>query len=211
MIETTPWGLKPRHLLRDRDAVYGRDFRPRARGIGTDAIASPGHAPKSNAITERLLGTLRRERLDHLIVRNEHHLLSVLREFVAYHDEGAAASNTRTGETEPRARPTTGRIWSRPVLNGLHQVRTCCLTAGALPSHTIRLSASSVRLVRQIRGFGVCNRWAKNAIIGIDRGTADWLRDDARLAAPNTYGRWPGTGADPTSYGGTGIGHTPRP
>jgi len=36
--------------------------------------------------------------------------------------------------------------------------------------------------------LGVCNRWAKNATIGIDRGTPDWLRDDARLAAPNTYG-----------------------
>src|SRR6266567_996008 len=35
---------------------------------------------------------------------------------------------------------------------------------------------------------GVCNRWAKNATVGIDRGTADWVRDDARLAAPNTYG-----------------------
>jgi len=58
MIETTPWGLKPRHLLRDRDAVYGRDFRPRARRIGSDAITSPAHAPKSNAITERVIGTL---------------------------------------------------------------------------------------------------------------------------------------------------------
>src|SRR3981081_1585012 len=51
-----------------------------------------------------------------------------------------------------------------------------------------RDSAAFVPLVLQIRCFGVCNRWAKNATIGIDRGTADWLRDDGRLAAPNTYG-----------------------
>jgi len=53
MIEATPWGHKPRHLLRDRDAVYGRDFRKRARSIGIDAIVAPIHAPKANAIAER--------------------------------------------------------------------------------------------------------------------------------------------------------------
>ena len=47
--EATPWGSKPRHLRRDRDAVYGRDFRQRARRIGIDAIASPVHAPKAKA------------------------------------------------------------------------------------------------------------------------------------------------------------------
>ena len=41
LMEATPWGQKPRHLLRDRDAVYGRDFRQRARRMGIDSIASP--------------------------------------------------------------------------------------------------------------------------------------------------------------------------
>jgi transposase InsO family protein len=118
MIETTPWGLKPRHLLRDRNAVYGRDFRRRAQRIGSDAIASPARAPKANAIAERVIGTLRRECLDHLIVRNEHHLLSVLREFVAYHDEGAAASNTRTGETEPEG---TSNNWADLVATSVER------------------------------------------------------------------------------------------
>ena len=71
LIEATPWGQKPRHLLRDRDAVCGRDFRQRARRSGIDAIA------------ERVIGTLRRECVDHLIVLNEQHLMAVLREFVA--------------------------------------------------------------------------------------------------------------------------------
>jgi transposase InsO family protein len=65
MIEATPWGCKPRHLLRDRDAVYGRDFRQRAQRVGIDAIATPIHAPKANAVAERVIGTLRRECLDH--------------------------------------------------------------------------------------------------------------------------------------------------
>jgi hypothetical protein len=49
LIEATPWGQKPRHLLRDRDSVYGRDFRKRAQHIGIDALATPIHAPKANA------------------------------------------------------------------------------------------------------------------------------------------------------------------
>jgi transposase InsO family protein len=86
LIEATPWGQKPRHLLRDHDAVYGRDFRQRARRIGIDAIATPVASPRANAIVERVIGTLRRECLDHLIVSNEEHLRSVLTEFVQYYN-----------------------------------------------------------------------------------------------------------------------------
>jgi putative transposase len=49
VIEATPWGRKPRHLLRDRDMVYGRDFRQRARLIGIDAIATPVRSPRAKA------------------------------------------------------------------------------------------------------------------------------------------------------------------
>ncbi|MCA1645624.1 MAG: transposase [Chloroflexi bacterium] len=83
VIEATPWGNKPRHLLRDRDAIYGGDFRERTRRVGTDALSTPIHGPKANAIAERVIGTLRRECLDHMIILNEDHLVTVLGEFVA--------------------------------------------------------------------------------------------------------------------------------
>jgi len=60
LIEDTPWGHKPRHLLPDRDAVYGHDFRQRARRIGIDAIATPFRSPRARAVVEkRVIGTLR--------------------------------------------------------------------------------------------------------------------------------------------------------
>jgi putative transposase len=86
VIEATPWGRKPRHLLCDRDAVYGRDFRQRAHRIGIDSIVTPVHTPTANAIAERVIGTLRRECLDHLIVLDEQHRSSVLRKFVHYYN-----------------------------------------------------------------------------------------------------------------------------
>jgi len=49
VIEATPWGSKPRHLLRDHDAVYGRDFRQRTRRIGIDAIVTPVASPRAKA------------------------------------------------------------------------------------------------------------------------------------------------------------------
>jgi hypothetical protein len=121
LIEATPWGQKPRHLLRDRDAVYGGDFRKRARRIGIDAIATPIH-PKANAIAERVLGTLRRECLDHLILLDEQHLRSVLTEFVRYYNQERPHRTLGLQTPQSTVRPTTGTVRSRPVLNGLHHV-----------------------------------------------------------------------------------------
>jgi transposase InsO family protein len=122
LIEATPWGNKPRHLLRDHDAVYGRDFRQRARRIGIDAIATPVRSPRANAVVERVIGTLRCECLDHMIVLDEQHLRSVLTEFVRYYNQDRPHRTLTLQTPEARPRPTTGPIQSRLVLNGLHHV-----------------------------------------------------------------------------------------
>ena len=120
LIEVTPWGRQPRYLLRDRDAVYGGDFRSRARRVGIESLLTPIRAPRANAIAERVVGTLRRECLDHLVVVNERHLRAVLREFVGYYN--ADRPHRSLGlETPHRAtRPDAGPVRSRPVLGGLH-------------------------------------------------------------------------------------------
>ena len=112
----------PRHLLRDRDAVYGRDFRQRTRRIGIDAIASPIHAPKANSIVERVIGTLRRECLDHLVVLNEQHLMAIVHEIVGYYNQERPHRTLGLETPERRLRPVIGAIRSHPILNGLHHV-----------------------------------------------------------------------------------------
>ncbi|MBV9171619.1 MAG: transposase [Chloroflexi bacterium] len=79
-------------------------------------------APRANAIVERVIGTLRREWLDHVIVLAERHLLCVLRKFVAYYNSERPHRTLRLQTPELRTRPTTGPIRSRPVLNGLHHM-----------------------------------------------------------------------------------------
>jgi transposase InsO family protein len=122
LIETTPWGNKPRHLLRDRDAVYGRDFGRRAERIGIDSVVTPVYVPRANAIAERVIGTLRRECLDHRLVLDEQHLISVLAEFIGYYNRERPHRTLGLQTPEPRPRCTIGPIRSRPLLNGLHHV-----------------------------------------------------------------------------------------
>ena len=88
LLEATAWGQQPRYLIQNGDRSYGGDFIGKARGIGieTETVLTPIRAPKANAIAERVIGTFRRECLDHLILVNERHLRSVLSGYVAHYN-----------------------------------------------------------------------------------------------------------------------------
>jgi len=128
LLEATAWGRQPRYVLRDRDAVYGRDFAEKARAMGFDTLLTPFRAPRANAIAERVIRTLRQECLDHVLILNERHLQAVLAEYVAFYN---TERPHRALALEPpllrrRARPAApgppGRVVARPVLGGLHHV-----------------------------------------------------------------------------------------
>ena len=123
LIEATPWGRQPRYLIRDRDRSYGADFVARASGLGIRTVLTPVRAPNANAVAERVIGTLRRECLDHLIVFNERHLRRVLLEYVEHYN-GLRPHRTLGLDSpdgrEPQARPSeTASVRRREVLGGL--------------------------------------------------------------------------------------------
>jgi len=124
LIEATPWGEQPKYLIRDRDCCYGGSFDRRTASLRIEAILTPVQAPKANAIAERVIGTLRRECLDHFIVINERQLLRVMREYVAHYNSGRPHRSldleTPTGPPARAGPPQTGKIVARPVLGGLH-------------------------------------------------------------------------------------------
>ena len=122
IVHAFPDETGPAYLLRDRDAVYGRDFRARARRIGIAAIATPVRSPRANAVIERFIETLRRECLDHLIVLHEQHLRSVLTEFVEYYNTERPHRTLRLQTPVAARRSVEGPVQSRPVLGGLHHV-----------------------------------------------------------------------------------------
>ena len=123
VVEATPWGAQPRYLIRDHDRSYGNDFIQRAARIGITTIVSPIRAPNANAVAERVIGTLRRECLDHMIVLNERHLLQVLREYVEHYNRKrphrSLALDSPDGRS-PQPINKSDRVLSRSVLGGLH-------------------------------------------------------------------------------------------
>jgi transposase InsO family protein len=128
LVEATAWGRRPRHLLRDRDAVSGGAFRERAEALGIETVPTPVRAPRANAVAERVIGALRRGCLDHVIPVDERHLRSTLTEYVEYYNRDQPHRTLRMETPRPQARPGAAQIQTlraRPVLGGLHHVYEC--------------------------------------------------------------------------------------
>jgi putative transposase len=116
--------LAPHNFIRDRDCCYGGSFNARAARLGIEAMLTPVQAPKANAVAERVVGTLRRECLDHVIVINERQSRRVLWEYAAHYNEGRPhrwlGLETPTGPRSRADPPPSGRVVARSVLGGLH-------------------------------------------------------------------------------------------
>ena len=87
IIEAFPEQTAPRFLLRDRDQIYGEPFRSRVVGMGIEEVVTAAQSPWQNPYAERLIGSIRRECLDHLIVLGEGQLRRILREYFDYYNE----------------------------------------------------------------------------------------------------------------------------
>jgi transposase InsO family protein len=83
IVDAFPDDSAPTHLLRDRDAVYGAAFRHRAKGMGISEVLTAPRSPWQNPFAERLIGSVRRECLDHVVVLSERHLRRVLVAYLA--------------------------------------------------------------------------------------------------------------------------------
>jgi putative transposase len=120
--EAFPWETAPRYLLRDRDQIFGKDFVDQVKAMGIKQVLSTPRSPWQRAYVERLIGTIRRDCLDHVIVFHEQSLRRHLRAFVDYYHR----SRTHLGlqKDTPEARPIqeadAGRIIAIPEVGGLH-------------------------------------------------------------------------------------------
>jgi transposase InsO family protein len=118
--EAFPWNEAPRYLIRDRDRVYGTVVTRRLRAMGIrDRPIAPG-SPWQNGFAERLIGSIRRECVDHMIVLGEAHLRRILTKYAAYYNEWRTHRSLNKDAPIHRTIQRVGRIVSRPVLRGLH-------------------------------------------------------------------------------------------
>jgi putative transposase len=120
--EAFPFERIPRHLLRDRDSIFGDEFRETVKAIGIEEVLSAPRSPWQRAYVERVIGTIRRECLDHVIVFNEASLQGYLKRFLAYYHE--SRTHLSLGKDSPTTRPVQntdgGRIVAVPQVGGLH-------------------------------------------------------------------------------------------
>ncbi len=87
VVEAFPFDEAPRFLIRDHDGIYGQDFRERVKHLGIDEVVIAYRSPWQSPYVERLIGSIRRECLDHVIVFNEAHLLRILTDYFAYYHQ----------------------------------------------------------------------------------------------------------------------------
>ena len=122
MTDAFPWDTAPRYLLRDRDASYGPVFRDRVRVMGMKEVVTAPRSPWQNPYVERLIGSIRRECLDHIIIVNERHLRGVLSSYFQYHHK--SRTHLSLGKDCPQPRPiqppSAGTIIAFPQVGGLH-------------------------------------------------------------------------------------------
>ena len=115
-------GGTPRYLIRDRDRVYGERFSRQARALDIrEAVIAP-RSPWQNAYAERVIGSIRQECLDHVVVIGERHLMGILSEYVSYNNAARTHLSLAKDAPEPRSvqRPSQGRMVEVPRAGGLH-------------------------------------------------------------------------------------------
>jgi transposase InsO family protein len=122
LIEALDFDDAPHILIRDRDKKFGDDFNDRVDGHGIQQILSAHRCPWQNGYVERVIGTIRRECLDHVTIFSARHLRKVLDECIAYYNESRTHLGIQKDCPEPRAveDPEAGEITALPVLGGLH-------------------------------------------------------------------------------------------
>jgi putative transposase len=121
LVEAFPEDSAPRYLLRDRDSIYDDQVRRRIASLGITEVVSSPLSPWQNPYVERVIGSIRRECLDHVIILNQRHLRRMLRAYLAYYHRSRTHLGLRKDAPDGRPACTaSGEIIVSPEVGGLH-------------------------------------------------------------------------------------------
>jgi len=120
--EAFPFDQLPLYLLRDRDAIFGNDFRKQVRDMGICEVLSAPRSPWQRAYVERVIGSIRRECLDHVIVFQERSLRRTLNSYFDYYHRSRTHLSLAKDSPKPRPiqPPETESVVAVPQVSGLH-------------------------------------------------------------------------------------------
>jgi transposase InsO family protein len=122
IVEAFPWDTAPRYLLRDRDSIYGEVFQDRVAHMGIEEVKITPRSPWQSPYCERVIGSIRRDALDHVMVLNDRHLRRVLECYVDYYHHWRTHLSLEMDAPESRAvqPPELGPVRKQPEVGGLH-------------------------------------------------------------------------------------------
>ena len=120
--EAFPWDTALRYLLRDRDASYGSEFYKRVDAMGITEVVTAPRSPWQNAFVERVIGSIRRECRDHIVIFNERHLHRVLSSYIDYYQRTQTHLSLEKDCPDPRLvmPPRIGTVVAVPEVSDLH-------------------------------------------------------------------------------------------
>jgi transposase InsO family protein len=102
IVDAFPWDTAPRYLLRDRDSIYSTAFQQRVSHMGIEEVKIALRSPWQNPCCERVIGSIRRDALDHVIIFDERHLCRVLRSYVNYYHQWRVHQSLDMDAPNPR-------------------------------------------------------------------------------------------------------------
>jgi transposase InsO family protein len=124
IVEAFPWDTVPKYLIRDRDSIYGSYFRQRVKNMGIKEVLTAPRSPWQNPYAERLIGSIRRECLNHIIVLGEKHLQKILSSYFEYYNQDRTHCSLYKDvpmERLVQTKPFIGnKIIKLPLVGGLH-------------------------------------------------------------------------------------------
>jgi transposase InsO family protein len=120
MLEAFPFDTAPKYLLRDRDRIYGQKFRKQVAVMNITEVLGAPRCPWQRAHVERLIGSIRRECLDHVIILNEESLRRTLRSYLSYYHRSRLHLALERDSPDSRSVESVGRIVASPEVGGLH-------------------------------------------------------------------------------------------
>ena len=122
IVEAFPGDEVPRFLIRDRDGIYGHQFRNRVSSMGIEQVVTARRSPWQNPYVERLIGSIRSECLDYVIVLNERHLRRILSSYFEYYHKSRAHMSLDCNAPIERKvdPPDNGNVFAIPQVGGLH-------------------------------------------------------------------------------------------
>jgi transposase InsO family protein len=122
IVETFPFGTAPLYLLHDRDRIYGDAVQRRIESLSIEEVLTAPRSPWQNAFVERVIGSIRRDCLDHVIVLNERHLRRTLRKYFEYYHTCRTHLSLSKDPPKPRSvqPPAIGNVVALPYVGGLH-------------------------------------------------------------------------------------------